>query len=188
MLDNRFANALDEARRGDEYAFALIYRDVQPALLRYLTVHSSSAAEDTAADTWLEVARGLGRFDGDERGFRAWVFTIARHKVIDRVRYEARRPSAPLIEATEGDLPRVRDASEELEEAEATRAALALVRTLPPDQAEVILLRVLAGMDNATIAVMLGKSPGAVRVLAHRGLRRLAATLSEQLMDRGVTR
>jgi RNA polymerase sigma-70 factor (ECF subfamily) len=70
-----------------------------------------------------------------------------------------------------------------------TEAALALVATLPPDQAEVILLRVLAGLDVTQVASILGKRPGAVRVLQHRGLRRLAERLGRpELKRRGVTR
>jgi RNA polymerase sigma-70 factor (ECF subfamily) len=55
-----------------------------------------------------------------------------------------------------------------------TAAAIALVSGLPRQQAEVILLRVVAGLDTESAARLLGKSPGAVRVAAHRGLRRLA--------------
>ena len=54
---------------------------------------------------------------------------------------------------------------------------MALIATLPPDQAEVIMVRVVAGLDVAEVARMLGKRPGTVRVLAHRGLRRLAERL-----------
>ncbi len=60
-----------------------------------------------------------------------------------------------------------------------TRSALSLVAWLPPHQAEVILLRVVAGLDNETVAQMLGRSPGAVRVAAHRGLRAMARILAE---------
>jgi RNA polymerase sigma-70 factor (ECF subfamily) len=62
------------------------------------------------------------------------------------------------------------------------------VRTLPPSRAEVILLRVVAGLDSTQIAQLLGKTPGAVRVLAHRGLRRLAGTLTQQMATEGVSR
>ena len=60
-----------------------------------------------------------------------------------------------------------------------TRSALALVAGLPALQAEVILLRVVAGLDTDTVAGLTGRSPGAVRVAAHRGLRRLAQILAE---------
>ena len=58
-----------------------------------------------------------------------------------------------------------------------TEQAVALIGSLPVDQAEVLLLRVVADLDVATVAAILGKRPGAVRVLAHRGLRRLAERL-----------
>ena len=66
-----------------------------------------------------------------------------------------------------------------------TEAALARIAALPPDQGEVILLRVLAGLDVAEVAEMLGKKPGAVRVLQYRALRRLAEQLAR---ERPVTR
>ena len=65
----------------------------------------------------------------------------------------------------------------------ATQRAIALVSTLPPLQAEVIMLRVVAGLDTEVMAELLGRSPGAVRVAAHRGLRRLARILA----NAGVT-
>ena len=59
-----------------------------------------------------------------------------------------------------------------------TESALAVVARLPGQQAEVILLRVVAGLDTEVVADLLGKSPGAIRVLAHRGLRKLQSLLS----------
>ena len=104
------------------------------------------------------------------------MFAIARRKLIDRVRYEARRP------ATSWDLgddagPVERDVAEEVVELDATERALALVRTLPADQAEAVLLRVVAGLDYAGVAEVMDRSTGAVRVLVHRGLKRLARDL-----------
>jgi RNA polymerase sigma-70 factor (ECF subfamily) len=82
----------------------------------------------------------------------------------------------------------VRDVADEYEESEATSAALALVGTLPPDQAEAIVLRVVAELDAAQTARLLGKSPGAVRVLTHRGLRRLARIVTDEMIGEGVKR
>ncbi len=173
---------LDRARSGDEAAFAGVYRDVQPRLLRYLAVRSADRAEDLCSETWLEVARGLAAFEGDGTSFLSWVFTIARHKLVDGVRRDARRPER-LVEATDeldamaGAAAGGPDPAELTEAEEATRRAVALVRTLPPDQAEALMLRVVAEMDYVEIALLMGRSQGAVRVLAHRGLRRLARTL-----------
>ena len=52
-----------------------------------------------------------------------------------------------------------------------------MLSLLVPDQAEVLLLRILAGLDVQRVAEIVGKRPGTVRVLQHRGLRRLAELL-----------
>ena len=83
------------------------------------------------------------------------------------------------------DQHEARDIAEDYEDQEATRRALALVMTLPPGQAEVIFLRVVAGLDCAQVGRLLGKTPGAVRVLSHRGLRRLAVILAEKMAGVG---
>jgi RNA polymerase sigma-70 factor (ECF subfamily) len=71
----------------------VLWRELQPAVLRYFQVAAAQAAEDLAADTWMSVIRGLGRFRGDERAFRAWVFTVARHRAMDWRRQATRRPT-----------------------------------------------------------------------------------------------
>ena len=78
MIGGAFEVTLASARTGDEAAFACIFRDVQPALLRYLRVIATEA-EDVAGDTWVQVVAGLAGFRGGEQAFRAWLFTIARH-------------------------------------------------------------------------------------------------------------
>jgi RNA polymerase sigma-70 factor, ECF subfamily len=190
MLNAGFAETLVRARSGDDDAFAIIYGDLQPALLRYSQAHAPRLAEDITADVWLQVTRSLDRFVGDEQEFRAWIFAIARNKIIDQVRHDARRPTILFGDTEEinGNGNGARDPAEDYEEDEATRRALALVRTLPSAQAEVILLRVVAGLDPAYVARLLGKTPGAVRVLSHRGLRRLARILAEQVTTEGASR
>jgi RNA polymerase sigma-70 factor (ECF subfamily) len=188
MLGPSFPELLAAAQRGDEQAFAVLWRDLQPAVLRYVQVAAGEAAEDLAADTWVSVIRGLGRFRGDERAFRAWVFTVARHRAIDWRRQAARRPtvSVPVELLTERST--TDDPVAQVLEAGSTRAALALLAELPPDQAEVVALRVLGGLEVAEVARIVEKRPGAVRVLAHRGLRRLAERVAAAGLARDVTR
>ena len=180
VLPEPFDALLARARSGDERAFEAIYRELQPRVARYLQVHAPDVAEDAAADAWYEVARAIHRFEGNEIAFRAWVFTIARRKVIDQARRDARRHTVTLPD--EQREPGGDDAADIAARAEQTRQAIALVRTLPPDQAEVVMLRVVGGLDNTEIAELVGKSPGAVRVLAHRGLKRLARTLQARMV------
>jgi RNA polymerase sigma-70 factor, ECF subfamily len=177
VIGAAFGARLAEAQGGNEEAFACLFRDVQPALVRYLRVIAPEAADDVAGETWLQVVAGLAGFRGGEESFRAWLFTIARHRAIDAGRSRARRRTVPLVGSEPPERLTSPDTADLALERISTRAVLALVSALPPDQAEIIMLRVVAGLDTQDVARMVGKTPGAVRVAAHRGLRRLAATV-----------
>jgi RNA polymerase sigma-70 factor, ECF subfamily len=179
VIGQGFAGVLAAAQEGSEVAFSRLWRDGNPALLRYLRVMAPQAAEDIAADTWLQVVRGLAGFRGDEQGWRAWLFTTARRRAIDEARRRSRRPEKALEETLPGWLPAAPDAADLALEQIGTRSALALVARLPPHHAEVILLRVVAGLDTQTVARLVGRSPGAVRVAGHRGLRTMAGILAD---------
>lgn len=176
------------AQGGDEQAFAVLWRELQPAVLRYFQVVSQETAEDLAADTWVSIIGRLGRFRGNERAFRSWVFTVARHRAIDWNRQAVRSPTSLVPNERLTERPAPDDPVAAVLEGQSTRAALALVAELPPDQAEVVALRVLGALEVAEVARIVGKRPGAVRVLAHRGLRRLAKQMEATGMVRGVTR
>lgn len=149
-------------------------------LLRYLTALGGQLAEDAAADTWVSVVRGLKEFSGDEAGWRAWVLTIGRARLVDAQRRSGRAPLPLDAEAELDTRPAPDDVAGTVHEMVTTEAALALVRRLPRDQAEAVLLRHLAGLAVATAARVLGKTPEAVRVCTHRGLRRLARLLGAE--------
>ena len=175
VIGAAFGTTLAEAQRGDEAAFARLFRDVQPVLLRYLRVVAPEAAEDVAGETWLQVVTGLARFSGGELEFRAWLFTIARHRAADWGRWRDRRRTVPLDGTGAAGRLTAPDTADVALERASTQATLAFISSLPKDQAEIIVLRVVVGLDTKTVARMVGKRPGAVRVAAHRGLRRLAA-------------
>lgn len=186
MIGDGFPDVLAAAQQGSEAAFAQLWRDANPALLRYLRVLAPQVAEDVTADTWVQVVRGLQGFRGDEAAWRAWLYTTARRRVIDDSRRRSRRREAPLQDVPAEQLPSTADAADLAMERLSTRSAMALLAELPPLQAEVILLRVVAGLDTDAVARLVGRSPGAVRVAAHRGLRRLAQILGEA-KEAGVT-
>jgi len=172
---------------GDEDAFRQVYRDVQPGLVRYLTVLVGTAdAEDAAAEAWAQAIRDLGRFSGTLDGFRGWLTTIARNRALDQLRSRSRRPVADLDPADLLVPPTASSAETEALLLDSTSDALALIATLPPDQAEAVLLRAVVGLDAKTAGAVLGKRPGAVRTAAYRGLRRLAETLSENDSDKSL--
>ena len=186
MIGPPFDALLAAAAGGDDAAFGILGWDLHPALLRDLHACAPGAADDLASETWLRVVRGLDQFSGDERAFRAWVFTIARNRTVDRWRRQARRRDDPVPLEALVDLPGPDDPADAVLDAISSRAAVALIATLPPDQAEVVLLRVVAGLEVAEVAAVTGKRPGNVRVLAHRALRRLAERLAEGVRVRGA--
>ena len=143
-------------------------------MLRYFRGKGMAEPDDLASTVWLEVANALHRFEGGEPDFRRWLFTIAARRRIDDIRASKRRDlhharhdewRAPVTSLS---------AADESEQAESLDRALALIRSLPPDQAEAVLLRVVADLSVAEVAAILGRREGTVRVLVHRGLRRLA--------------
>ncbi|MCG7204083.1 RNA polymerase sigma factor [Streptomyces arenae] len=175
--DGDLGAAVARAQEGDEAAFAVAYRIVQPNLLGYLRGIVGDDAEDVASDAWLEIARDIGRFKGDGAGFRGWTATIARHRALDHLRRRRVRPQAVGTDQDVLELPSPHSTPEQALESISTERALELVRGLPRDQAEAVLLRVVVGLDGPAAARVLGKRPGAVRTAAHRGLRRLARQL-----------
>jgi len=176
-LGAEFDFVIARCRAGHSEAFARLWRTLQPPLLRYLYVVAGDGAEDLASETWLEVARSLDRFSGDEAGFRGWLFTIARHRHLDWIRRERRRPAtSPTSDVPEQ--PADDDPADAVLATASTAHALDMIRRLPPDQAEAIALRVIADLDVTRVAELMNREPGAVRVLTHRGLRRLAQQTS----------
>ena len=176
MLD--FRDTVQSAQDGNEEAFARLWREYQPGLLRYLRIKASPVAEDLAADIWLRVLKALPSFEGDEQGFRGWLYTTARNRLTDWYRTGERRPD--LIEYSSlVILPAVNNVEDEVAERSATERAVALIAELPPDQAEAVMLRIVVGLDVARVADLMERSPGSIRVLCHRGLRRLEQRLVE---------
>lgn len=176
--DAELGAAVGRAQQGDEDAFAVAYRLVQPGLIGYVRGLVGDDAEDVAAEAWLEIARDLGRFRGDGAGFRGWTATIARHRALDHLRKQKRRPRTSLLEQDVLDLPGGQDTAAAALETLSTERALALIGRLPREQAEAVLLRVVVGLDGPAAARVLGKRPGAVRTAAHRGLKGLAELLA----------
>jgi RNA polymerase sigma-70 factor (ECF subfamily) len=167
--------ALTAAVAGDGDGFAALWRALQPSVLRYLRVVVGAAAEDVASETWLQAARDMPTFVGGAGAFRVWLFRIARNRGMDEVRRAGRRREdarEPSDQALGGEP--VPDVASDVLERSGTDWALGLIATLPPDQAEAVMLRVVAGLGVALDAEVLGKRPGAVRIASMRGLRRLA--------------
>jgi len=185
MALDDFDAALQAARSGAEWAIVALYRDLQPHLLAYLRSRCPDESEDLAQETWIDVSRGLGRFDGDEVDFRRFVFTVARRRMIDHLRVlrrdKAKRGLHEVVGTAVpgGDVEEIAVGHLAADEAVAMMAAL-----LPPDQVDVILLRVLGGFTSSEVANLIGKRANAVRTMQARALARLAEAFpSEEITE-----
>ena len=177
-----FDALLYAAKRGDGPSVAVLFRDLHPRINRYLRARELNAADDIEGDVWEAIARGLGDFTGSEGEFSAWAFTIARRRIIDQRRRTARRRTdvtdpETLREFLAPDAPDL-DAIERLS---AQDAIDLITRTLSEEQADVVLLRVLGGLDAATVGEILGRTENWVWVTQHRALRKLATRLGSKL-------
>lgn len=81
-LGESFESVLAAAQSGAEWAFSVLYRDLNPRLLRYFASRVPGEAEDLAIETWMGAARRIGDFRGNQQQFRAWIFTIAHARLV----------------------------------------------------------------------------------------------------------
>jgi RNA polymerase sigma factor (sigma-70 family) len=179
MLGENFQGTLDAARTGAEWAWTGIYRDLAPAVLGYLRARRAHEPEDVTGEVFLQVVRDLHRFQGGEHEFRAWVFVIAHHRLLDEGRRRTRRPVD-----LEPDGPVAASEADEVEtrviQSTSADGVQRIIDRLAPDQRDVLLLRVLGDLTVEEVARAVGKSPGAVKALQRRGLAAIKRTLAEE--------
>lgn len=184
MLNEAFEPILTAARAGGGWAWARIYDDVAPAVLGYLRVRGAPEPEDLLGEVLLRVVRDLASFEGDEREFRSWVFTIAHHRLVDELRQRGRRPTSPVAPEDLGEVLGVGDTEQDALARLGGDRVRQLMSALSPDQQDALLLRVVADLSVEQIAEALGKRPGAVKALQRRAL----ASLRKELLRQGVSR
>lgn len=173
-LDDDFVPTLDAARVGAEWAWVRLYEDIAPAVLGYLRARGASDPEEVLGETFLQVVRDLGRFDGDEAGWRSWVFTIAHRRLIDDRRRRGRRPVRPTDDATlASQLPPAPSGEPEALANLGTEQVLRLLQVLTDEQRSALALRFVAGLSLPEVAEVLGRSSNATKALQRRGLRTL---------------
>jgi RNA polymerase sigma-70 factor (ECF subfamily) len=180
---SRFDEVIARVRSGDPHAVEELFRELQPRLLRFLRSQESRAADDLAAEVWLAVASGVSRFEGGWSDFRAWVFAIARRRLADNRRTAVRRRTDVVdVETFEhrqaDDMPE----NEALDKMSGQQAAELIASVLKGEQAEVLLLRVLADLDVDRVAAIMQRSPNWVRVTQHRAVRTLAKRLGPKIV------
>ncbi|HEX4867733.1 MAG TPA: sigma-70 family RNA polymerase sigma factor [Acidimicrobiales bacterium] len=174
-----FPEVLRAARSGADWAWERLVASIAAPLRGYVAAQGAVDPDELVGQVLLQLVQGIERFEGDEAGFRSWVFVIAHHRVIDERRRQRRQTALQARQAPAADAPPA-DAGLD---ASATIDWPQRLRVLSEDQRHVILLRVVAGLSAEEVARILGKRVGTIRVLQHRGLARLRAELGA-----GVTR
>ena len=179
----KFDEVIARVRDRDPHAVEELFGELQPRLLRYLRSQESRAADDLAAEVWFAVARGIARFEGDWSGFRAWVFAIARRRLADHRRTAIRRRT-DIVAAGSFDQHLADDTTEGevLEKISGQQAAALITAVLSADQADVLLLRVLADLDVDQVATIMQRPPNWVRVTQHRATTTLAKRLGPKMV------
>lgn len=177
---DEFPSVLAAAQAGDEVAWARLYDALAPQVGGYLRSRGSVDVDDLVGEVFLHLARGVGRFEGDEARFRSWVFMIATSRVIDERRRRTRRPTDPLSDA---DIINLTDPVDVEEAGVAAVAAVELgnlLSVLTPDQRIVVELRIFSQLTGEEIATVVGKPLTAVKALQRRAFAHLRRHLAAQ--------
>jgi RNA polymerase sigma-70 factor (ECF subfamily) len=174
-----FRRVLRAARAGDESAWKDLYSWLAPQVLGFLRASRVGDPEDVLGDVFLEVARRLGGFHGDARGFRAWVFTIARARRVDGIRREVRRIEVPAdLTAHEAIASGVDVEGDALAQV-GLDELLTFLDRLTDEQSEVLVLRAIGGWTAREVGEITGRSTGSVEQLQHRAARALREFLDD---------
>jgi len=161
-----------EARQGSIKAFDDIYRSLAGQVASYLRWHRATDPDGLTNDVFAQVHRNLPRFEGDEQGFRSWVFTIAHHRMIDDRRRANRQPRLQDDLSVE-EYMGLGDVEDDAFAVLAHDRVRDLLTVLSPDQRDVVLLRIIADLSVEEVARMLDKREGAIKALQHRALAAL---------------
>jgi RNA polymerase sigma-70 factor (ECF subfamily) len=170
---------LAAAQRGAPRALECIFTALAPVVAGYLRAQGSHEPDDLTSEVFVAVLRNVGRFSGDEAGFRSWVFTIAHRRLLDERRSYGRRP--PMTELGEAvDLMGPDDVEATVDLRLGSEWVQAACDRLAPDQRDVLLLRLLGRLTVNEVAAALGKTPGAVKALQRRGFRAIGRALERE--------
>jgi len=174
---------LAAAVEGADWAWADLYHAYAGRVRGYLRSRGAVDPDDLVGDVFLQLARNLPGFEGDESAFRSWLFMVAHHRLIDERRKATRRPVTLVDEPARLDRPAGIDVAGEAVGNVSTGLLYELLDELTDDQRNVVVLRMVAGLTLDEVATALGKNLGAVTQLQRRGL----AALRRRIDGSGIT-
>lgn len=171
-----FQGLLEAARLNSAWAWESIYASLAPRVLGWLRMEMPGMADDLLGETFLCVVRDIHDFTGGERAFHAWVFRIARNRLLDACRTQARRPQIAcgvdaISESACGVAP---DAAEQTMRRMERERIVELLNVLPEDQRTTVYMRCVLDASFAEVAAALVISVPAAKMLQQRAFRTLA--------------
>jgi RNA polymerase sigma-70 factor (ECF subfamily) len=172
-------------QHGDPDAFGELWSRHVDMVYKYaLSRVGKRYAEDLTADTFVHALRAIRDHKVRDQGnaCRAWLITIAKHRVFDLTkssRYRLDRPTDDLPTITVAD--HANTVVDHLTLRDTRSRLLELITHLSPEQRECVHLRFFSGLSVADTAVVMGKAGSAVKALQHRAVRRLAELLPKDL-------
>lgn len=164
-----------------EHDLRPVHAELAPRVAGYLRLQGVEDPEGAANEVFLRAVRSLDRFDGSSEQLRSWIFSIAHNLAIDDRRRRSRRPrTVPLDELVEraGSAPEVADL------VGSAANLVEMLGSLPDDQRDVLMLRIVLDLPIAEVAEAMGRRPGAVKSLQKRALDRLRREISAEAVPR----
>ena len=167
---------LVERAKREPGAFGELYERYVLQIYRfvYSRVRDQTAAEDVTSEVFMKALKSITRYQDTGKPFSAWLYQIAVNSVADR--YRAARPVEDLDDQRDLAIkgPALEDLAAQRDE---LRRIWAVVETLPAQQRMAMVLKFQEDMKIEDIAVAMGKTPGAVKLLIHRGVSKVRGTL-----------
>ncbi len=168
-----------QAQQYNEGALATLYQTYYPKIYNYafLQLGDVQAAEDLASDVMLKLIESLKNYRFKGLPFGAWVFRIARNRLIDLHRRRRRRGEVDLSETLSSTLASPQSLAERALERGQLQVAL---KHLTDEQRQVIVLKFIEGFDNRSVGRIMGRNEGAIKSLQHRALASLRRVLYQE--------
>lgn len=178
-MDESFPVLLRRVSHGEESAWTTLFYNYAPSLIGFLRGAGAPEPDDQLSEVFLQVARDLHTFDGGEADFRAWIFTIARNRMLDALRSRSRRPVDPSDFATWVETEHSTDlSSAEFADAVAAKTDLSrLLAQLDTIERDILVLRFVADLDTTTVGAIVDKRANTVAVITRRALHKLRVAL-----------
>jgi len=162
---------LNRAIQGDHEAFGMLYENYVERIFNYVYYRTGNQhdAEDLTARVFFRAMRRIPQYQ--ERGLpvSAWLYRIAHNLVANWHRDRGRRPEISLDEGF-ASIPHSEHPETTLLHLEEQDHLLQIIRGLPPERQQLIILKFVEHMSNAEIGQIMGRTEGAVKSLYHRTL------------------